>query len=159
MRWIAFGICVGLSVGAMLNLVQAKPPSTDKDGLAQTQKILADSMAANNIRLRVAAENMANHKTADYAPRSVEVKTKNDRKAKTKTVQVNKVIEDSSKMTKVYDPTHPKADADGMVNMPKLDPLLTMMDMQKAKLDSERAMKAMQMTTDMRHRTISMMKQ
>ena len=130
-----------------------------KDVLARSQRILTAAMKANNIRMRVAAENMANNKTADYVPKSVEVRSKHDRKTNATTVQVRNITRDKTKMVKTYDPTHPKADAEGMVNMPKIDPLLTMMDMQRARLDNERAMKSYQMTTEMRHRTIKMMGQ
>lgn len=126
------------------------------DALENSQHILADAMKANNIRMRVAAENMANNKTVDYVPKAVEMREKRDRRYKINTVKVHDITRDKNKMSKIYNPSHPKADADGMVNMPKVDPLLTMMDMQRAKLDNERAMKSYQMTTDMRHRTIKM---
>ena len=129
------------------------------DALARSQRVLTSAMKANNIRMRVAAENMANNKTADYVPKSVEVRSQHNRKTNTTDVKVRKISRDKKKMIKTYDPTHPKADRQGMVNMPKIDPLLTMMDMQRAKLDNERAMKSYQMTTDMRHRTIKMMNQ
>jgi len=72
-------------------------------------------------------------------------------------VAVKSITQDKNQMIEVYDPTHPRADAQGRVNMPKLDPLMTMMDMHQAKLENERAMKSYQMTTDMRQRTLQMM--
>ena len=144
-----------LSTGSFSNLY-AKA-STSQDTLARAQRTLSDAMKANNVRLRVASENMANNKTADYAPKKIEMKTKKDPKTKAVSVAVKSIIQDKNQMMKVYDPTHPKADGQGRVNMPKLDPLMTMMDMHQAKLDNERAMKSYQMTTDMRQRTLQMM--
>ena len=137
------------------NLIAA----SKNDALSRSQKVLTTAMKANNIRMRVAAENMANSKTADYVPKSVEVRSKHDRKTNTTSVEVRNINRDKNKLVPTYDPSHPKADAKGMVNMPKIDPLLTMMNMQRARLDNERAMKSYQMTTDMRHRTIKMMNQ
>lgn len=131
--------------------------STSNDTLGRAQRILTDAMKANNIRLRVASENMANSKTADYVPKKIEMKLKKDSKSASTSVSVKRIRQDNSQMVKVYDPTHPKADARGNVNMPKLDPLMVMMNMHEAKLENERAMKSYQMTTDMRQRTLQMM--
>lgn len=131
--------------------------SASHDTLGRAQRTLTDAMKANNIRLRVASENMANNKTADYVPKKIEMKAKKDSKTKSTSVAVKSITQDKNQMMKVYDPTHPKADAQGHVNMPKLDPLMTMMDMHQAKLENERAMKSYQMTTDMRQRTLQMM--
>ena len=144
-----------LITGSFTNLY-AKSTS-NKDTLARAQRTLTDAMKANNIRLRVASENMANNKTADYIPKQIEMKAKKDPKTKSTSVAVKSITQDKNKIIQVYDPSHPRANAQGHVNMPKLDPLMTMMDMHQAKLDNERAMKSYQMTTDMRQRTLQMM--
>ncbi len=144
-----------LTLGTFSALYAKSTPSHDT--LARAQRTLTDAMKANNIRLRVASENMAGSKTADYVPKNVQMKTTRDPRTKSTSVAVKKITQDKSKMIKKYDPSHPKADAQGNVNMPKLDPLMTMMDMHQAKLDNERAMKSYQMTTDMRQRTLQMM--
>lgn len=138
-----------LSMGIFSELYGKSDRSNDT--LARAQRILTDAMKANNIRQRVASENMANNQTPDYIPKDVEMQTKGD------TVSIKKITRDRRKMTKKYDPTHPKADAQGNINMPKLDPLIVMMDMHHIKLENERAMKSYQMTTDMRQRTLQMM--
>ncbi len=145
-----------LFVLVILSAVESRA-GTKNDALARSQRILTDAMKANNVRMRVAAENMANSKTADYVPKSVEMRAQRDRRTNTTSVKVRNIVRDKNKMIKVHDPSHPKADAQGMLNMPKINPLMTMMDMQRAKGDSERAMKSYQMTTDMRHRTIKLM--
>lgn len=146
---------LALSTGST-STAYAKPPA-NQDTLGRAQRTLTDAMKANNIRLRVASENMANNKTADYVPKKIEMRAKKDPKTKSTSVAVKSITQDKTQMMKVYDPTHPRADAQGHVNMPKLDPLMTMMDMHQAKLENERAMKSYQMTTDMRQRTLQMM--
>jgi flagellar basal-body rod protein FlgC len=47
-------------------------------------------------------------------------------------VQVARVMDDPSPLPKVYMPGHPKADAQGMVEMPNINPLDEMVDMMTA---------------------------
>jgi len=47
-------------------------------------------------------------------------------------VQVTRVMDDPSPLPKVYMPGHPKADAQGMVEMPNVNPLDEMVDMMTA---------------------------
>lgn len=44
-------------------------------------------------------------------------------------VRISAIVEDSAPFTQVYDPTHPDADADGMVRMPNVDLLQEFTDM------------------------------
>jgi len=44
-------------------------------------------------------------------------------------VRVNKIIEDTSPLKQVYNPSHPDADANGFVYMPNVDVLKEMVDM------------------------------
>ncbi len=139
------------------NTVFARMESRNRDALSGSQRTLTDAIKTNNVRMRVAAENMANSQSAGYVPKKVYVQAKRNRKTNGTTVQVKKISRDKSLISKKLDPTHPKADANGMVEMPNISPLMTMMDMQRAKLESEHAMKSYQMTTDMRHATLKMM--
>lgn len=127
------------------------------DVLAQSHKTLTSALQANKVRMRVAAENMANSQSPEYVPKNVEVRASTDRKNKATVVKVERITRNPEKMKMVYDPTHPKANAEGLVNMPNVDPLITLMDMQRAKLENEHVMKSYQMTTDMRHSTLKMM--
>ena len=133
--------------------------SNSKDPLARTQKMLSKSLAAQNIRSRVAAENMANGDSAGYIPKEVRLKSKYDKKSKTTNVHVQNIVKNQDKTKLVHDPSHPKADENGMVLMPSTDPLMNYMDLQKAKMDTEHIQKGYQLTTEMRHHTIKMMNQ
>ena len=127
------------------------------DNLKSAQKTIADSLTVNQIRMRVASENMANHKTPNYKPKTVKVRTTNNRKNDTTSIKVKSIERENNKVKYVYDPGHPAADERGMIEMPKLDPLMIMMDMHQSRLDNERAIKTYKMTTDMRHKTLKML--
>lgn len=130
-----------------------------KDSLARSQKTLMTALKAQNTKTRVAAENMANSNSADYVPKTVYVGSKHNRKDDTTYVNVKNIQRDQKKVKKVFDPNHPKSDANGMVSMPDTDPLMNYMDLQKAKLDTQHIQKSYQLTTEMRHQTIKMIGQ
>jgi flagellar basal-body rod protein FlgC len=152
----------GLILSLMGGITQAaaqlplKSQATNQDALKNSQTIIRKALNANNIRMRVAAENMANSSSAGYVPKVVEMRVM-QKSNQPSNVEVKQIRRDPNKVHKVYDPHHPQADADGMVLMPKVDPLMMMMDVNKARLDNERMMKTYQMASDMRHRIIKMM--
>ncbi len=59
-------------------------------------------------------------------------------------VQVSRVIDDPSPLPKVYMPGHPKADAQGMVEMPNINPLDEMVDMMTASRSYQANLEAIQ---------------
>jgi flagellar basal-body rod protein FlgC len=127
------------------------------DALVKTQKIASDAIRVYNDRLRVAAENSANAESADYAPKSIYIASKRDRKQDIDTVEVKEIKKNPNKMRKEYNPLHPGADAQGYVNLPDVSPLTEMVNLQQAKLDIERSMKVYEIATDLRYKMIGMM--
>jgi len=59
-------------------------------------------------------------------------------------VQVSRIIDDPSPLPKVYMPGHPKADAQGMVQMPNINPLDEMVDMMTASRSYQANLQAIQ---------------
>jgi flagellar basal-body rod protein FlgC len=55
-----------------------------------------------------------------------------------------KIVDDPSPMPKVYMPGHPKADKQGMVEMPNVDPLNEMVDMMTASRSYQANLQAIQ---------------
>lgn len=122
--------------------------------------ISASGLTAQRIRLSVLANNIANVSTTrtpeggPYRPRyavfqSVSGKTSPGSFARTlqevrnqigKGVNVVSVIQDSSDnaFIRVYDPTHPDADAEGYLLRPNINPALVMVDV----IDATRAYEA-----------------
>lgn len=122
----------------------------------KVQQSASDAMRVNAMRMKVGAENMAGSQASDYVPKEVPVIVRKDRKSGINRVIAQKPIQDPRRRKNVYDPSHPMADAHGMVSMPDVDPLVTVMNLQEARIANERAMKVYQMATDQRHRTLSM---
>jgi flagellar basal-body rod protein FlgC len=104
----------------------------------------SSALASERTRLDVIAGNLANaQNTGDangqvYRRKMVVFESKlNDAMGGTgaqagSQVQVARVMDDPSPLPKVYMPGHPKADAQGMVEMPNVNPLDEMVDMMTA---------------------------
>ncbi|MGI4850861.1 MAG: hypothetical protein ACRYGR_02865 [Janthinobacterium lividum] len=131
--------------------------SSRPDTLNNVLQITSKSLEASQQRVRNAAENMANSKSANFVPKSLEFQSKFDKAAGVHMVELKKVHEHHDQMQQIYDPTHPQADEDGMVNLPKTDPLMYLMNLQEAKHEQERAIKAHEIATDMKQKIICMM--
>jgi flagellar basal-body rod protein FlgC len=126
--------------------------------LQDVQKIASDSLRVNEVRSRVAAENMANAKSAGYEPKSIEVAAhKKGLSGSGETVSVKSIKKDQNRVVQEYSPSHPQADENGYVKMPEVNPLIELMNMQESRHSSERALKVYETATDMRHKLISIM--
>jgi flagellar basal-body rod protein FlgC len=104
----------------------------------------ASGLRAQQSRMRVIAENMANadsvSKTAGGDPyrRQVAVFTPVMLEGGIQGVAMSKVAADTRPFPIQYQPGHPSADAKGNVKLPNVDPLMEAMDMQ----DAQRAYQA-----------------
>jgi flagellar basal-body rod protein FlgC len=107
--------------------------------------ISASALDAQNQRMRIISENIANAqntRTADgtaYRRRDVVFSSELDRKigsarndiSGTAGVQVEEV-EDNSPLKRLYRPGHPNADKEGFVTMPNVNPMEEMVDLMVA---------------------------
>lgn len=133
--------------------------------------ISASGMSAQRLRMDIAAENIANVDTTrteaggayrrkdvvfqSYGDNSFKDALKNAAKGngyvarRTPGVCVSNIIEDDRELKRVYNPSHPDADADGYVEMPNVDVLKETVDSMSATRSYEanvtalNAMKAM----------------
>lgn len=126
------------------------------DTLKSILNMMASSMDANAKRLRVAAENMANSKSANYVPKNIEFKTRVDPRTKENKLEVKNIYEDKTRMKDEYNPSHPYANDEGYVRMPDIDPLTEMMNIEQTKRDYSMAMKVHEVVTDIEHKTIKL---
>jgi len=114
--------------------------------------ISAAGMAAQRARLDVVAENIANAESTrtaaggPYRRRQVVFQTipsaqqsfgsvfQSTMKSQERfqSVKVSQVIEDQTPFREVYDPSHPDADAKGIVKMPNVNTVQEMVDMNSA---------------------------
>jgi flagellar basal-body rod protein FlgC len=106
--------------------------------------VAASALRAQQSRMRVIAENMANvdsvSKTAGGDPyrRQVAVFTPVQLPTGARGVAMTRVAPDPSAFRTEYQPGHPSADAKGYVKLPNVDPLMEAMDMR----DAQRAYEA-----------------
>jgi flagellar basal-body rod protein FlgC len=117
-------------------------------------KIGASALEAQRLRLDIISNNIANSETTrttsggPYQRQDVVFSANNqrspfsnlmllnnnlnDQSSNLNGVQVNKIITDTTPGTKVYDPTHPDADANGYVTYPNVNMVVEMTNMLSA---------------------------
>jgi flagellar basal-body rod protein FlgC len=126
--------------------------------------ISARGMAAQTVRLRVVAENLANADTTGSAPgadayrrKTVSFETRMDSALGAETVRVKQVGTDKSDLPLRYDPSNPAANTDGYVKTPNVSSFVEMMDMREAERSYSANLAVMQATRSMLTRTIGML--
>ena len=126
--------------------------------------ISARGMAAQTVRLRVVAENLANADTTGSSPgadayrrKTVSFETRMDSALGAETVRVKQVGTDKSDLPLRYDPSNPAANTDGYVKTPNVSSFVEMMDMREAERSYSANLAVMQATRSMLTRTIGML--
>ncbi len=101
--------------------------------------ISGSALKAQNQRMKIIAENVANANTTANAPgmkpyqrQVITFKKEFDKALGAYKVKVAGVRPDTSEFTKKYDPAHPAADTQGYVLQPNVNPLIETMDMSEA---------------------------
>ncbi len=101
--------------------------------------ISGSALKAQNLRMKVIAENVANAGVTASAPgqkpyqrQVITFKNEFDKALGAYKVKVVGVRADTSEFAKKYDPSHPAADAQGYVLQPNVNPLVETMDMSEA---------------------------
>ncbi len=113
-------------------MADATPPTNTMMSLA------ASAMQAQQARMRVIAENLANvdsvSKTAGGDPyrRQVAVFSPTTLGDGAQGVKMTRVAQDPTAFRIQYQPGHPSADAKGYVKLPNVDPLIEALDMREA---------------------------
>jgi flagellar basal-body rod protein FlgC len=128
--------------------------------------ISTHGMKAQSERIKVISENVANSDTTSlnpggnpYARKTITFKNVLDRETGTDLVQVDKINQDTSvAFTQKYMPGSPAADANGLVKMPNVDPLIEMMDMREAQRSYEANLGMVEQDKTMVNETIGLLK-
>ena len=128
-------------------------------------KIAATGLHAQNARMRIIAENIANADSAGKTPdedpyrrRIPTFKAVMDADAGGQIVEIGKVALDSSDFESRYEPGHPAADARGYVKYPNINTLVESMDMREAQRTYEANLNVVSVTRSMLGRTIDILK-
>lgn len=139
-------------------------------------EISATGLTANRVAMDVTAENLANAQTtrgADGQPYrrkavvlqeipqtgfGAQLSSAMGRASAPGGVEVAQVAEDSTPGRRVYDPSHPDADAQGYVTMPNVDTVTEMVDLISSQRAYEANVTAMQASKTMFSKTIDLLR-
>lgn len=138
-------------------MADVKPPSNSAMAVA------ASALRAQQSRMRVIAENLANvdstAKTKGGDPYRRQVPVFQTSKVDGATgVKLAQVVPDSSDFQMHYDPTHPAADANGYVKLPNVDPMIEAMDMREAQRAYDANLNVIETARAMESRTLDLLK-
>jgi len=127
------------------------------------QAIAATALRAQQARMRIIAENMANAQSVSRQPggdpyrRQIPVFTPHKMDAG-QGVRMAKVEPDRKDFRSVYDPSHPSADDKGYVKLPNVDTLIEALDMKEAQRAYEANLNIIETARAMEMRTLDMLK-
>ncbi len=129
-----------------------------------TMAVAASALAAQQRRMRVIAENIANADTTSTAGGGDPYRRQTAVFQPAETpdgglgVRVATVRRDPSPFKSEYNPGHPAADAKGYVRMPNVDPLVEAMDMREAQRAYEANLNVIETARQMSSRTLDILK-
>jgi flagellar basal-body rod protein FlgC len=128
-------------------------------------KIAATGLHAQNARMRVIAENIANADSAGKSPdeepyrrRIPTFKAVMDDEIGGKIVQIGRLALDNSEFKQRYEPGHPAADELGYVRYPNVNSLIESMDMREAQRTYEANLNVVTVTRQMLGQTINILR-
>jgi len=128
-------------------------------------KIAASGLHAQNARMRVIAENIANADSAGKTPgedpyrrRIPTFKAVMDDEAGGKVVKIGRLAYDQSDFQTRYEPGHPAADEAGYVKYPNVNSLIESMDMREAQRTYEANLNVVTVTRQMLGQTINILR-
>jgi flagellar basal-body rod protein FlgC len=136
-------------------------------GLFDAIDASGSGLSVERLRMDVTAENLANAQTTGYRRKDVIVQQSGvpgtfaaalDKARGANGVQVAAIVEDSSPGRRIYDPSHPDADAQGYVTLPNVSSVTEMVDLISASRAYEADVTAMQTAKQMFARTLDILR-
>ena len=131
------------------------------DPLASAIRLASTALDNQSTRMRVVAENLANAQSAGDAPGAAPYRRKTVTFAEVALGATGPRVSigrDGSELPMRHDPAHPAADANGMVRMPNVQPLVEAADMREASRAYEANVEVMRQARDLIHATIDLMR-
>jgi flagellar basal-body rod protein FlgC len=137
----------------------ADVPSTSNT----TMRIAASGLRAQQARMRIIAENLANAnstaRTPDGDPYRRQISVfKPEMIDGGQGVRLDRVQNDPKDFKTSYDPNHPAANAQGYVKMPNVDPLIEALDLREAQRAYEANLNVIETARSMEMRTLELLK-
>jgi flagellar basal-body rod protein FlgC len=137
----------------------------DKSVSSTTQSIAVSALRAQQARMRIIAENLANSnstsRTAGGDPyrRQAPVFRATTVAGGGTGVKMERAVPDKKPFNTAFDPGNPSADATGYVKTPNVDPLVEAMDMRDAQRAYEANLNVIEAARSMDQRTLDLLKQ
>ncbi len=128
----------------------------------QTTAIAVSALKAQQGRMRIVAENLANADSTASTPggdpyrRQTPVFTTALIDGATG-VKLAQVVSDTTAFTEEYDPSNPAADSKGMVKRPNVNPLIETMDMREAQRAYEANLNVLDNSSAMTEKTLDIL--
>lgn len=124
----------------------------------------ASGMRAQTVRMRVAAENVANANSAGATPneepfrRRIPLLESTHLSTGAEGVKVVGATSDMTAFRREYNPSHPAADGEGYVRLPNVDTLVEMMDLRDATRAYEANLNMIEAARSMNNRTLDLLR-
>jgi flagellar basal-body rod protein FlgC len=126
--------------------------------------VAASALKAQQLRMRVIAENIANADSTSTAGggepyrRQMAVFQPTNVDGGGEGVRVARVQSDQNPFKREYNPSHPAADAKGYVQMPNVNPLVEALDMKEAQRAYEANLNVIETQRSMQSRTLDLIR-
>lgn len=126
-------------------------------------RVAASGMRAQQARMRIIAENLANanstSRTAGGDPYRRQVPVFQPQAVDGgEGVRMSRVEQDQKAFRSVYDPGHPAANPEGYVSLPNVDPLIEALDMKEAQRAYEANLNVIETARSMEMRTLELLR-
>jgi flagellar basal-body rod protein FlgC len=135
------------------------------DPLSSAMKISAFGMKAQQERIKIIAQNIANKDSTTTSPNDdpyrrqiILLQNKYDRKLNSNRVYIKEFAKDRSQFKLVYDPSHPAADNKGYVKYPNVDMNIEIADSKDASRTFEANLSMVDLTKSMYNKTLDILK-
>jgi flagellar basal-body rod protein FlgC len=127
------------------------------------QAVAVSALRAQQARMRVIAENLANSSSTSKTPGGDPYRRQAPVFQTTKVaggqgVKMTRVVGDKTPFTMTYEPGNPSADAKGYVKTPNVDPLIEALDMKDAQRAYEANLNVIETARAMDQRTLDLLK-
>ncbi len=133
--------------------------------LTQAMATAASGMSTQAVRMRVAAENIANASSTAAVPggdpyrrKLISFRQTMDRTTGAQLVRTDSITGDQRDFRTQYDPSHPAADAQGYVKLPNIDSLIEQADLRTAQRSYEAGIAVMQQARSLYGKTLDILR-
>jgi len=133
--------------------------------LHKAMHIAASGMLAQNVRVRVISQNIANSDSLatkpgelPYRRQTVRFRNELNRALGTNTVKVHEIGVDKSAFGSRLDPGHPASDENGYVQLPNVKRMIEMVDLRAAQRSYQANLRVVDIARTMVSRTLELLK-